>query len=112
MKKDKRFRKYEFASEQEALDKINGVYDEEGNIISEGLDNELYSGLIHLGFIMTKEGIYDDEGNETKAPTFSNKYSVDILWKDLEPDGWKGKKIKLNGLANSHTFYGIEYQDD
>ena len=99
MNKDKRFRKYEFASEQEAKDKIYT------------LDYEAFS-IVELGFIMTKEGTYDDEGNETKAPTFSNKYSVDILWKDLEPDGWKGKKIKLNGLANSHTFYGIEYQDD
>ncbi|WP_299528603.1 hypothetical protein, partial [uncultured Lutibacter sp.] len=75
------------------------------------LDGEAF-GVVELGFVMTKEGKYDDEGNETKAPTFSNKYSVDILWKDLEPDGWKGKKIKLNGLANSHNFYGIEYQDD
>ena len=99
MKKDKRFRKYEFASQQDAKDKIAT------------LDGEAF-GVVELGFVMTKEGKYDDEGNETKAPTFSNKYSVDILWKDLEPDGWKGKKIKLNGLANSHNFYGIEYQDD
>jgi len=99
MKKDKIFIKYEFASEQEAKDKIAT------------LEDEAY-GVVELGFIMTKDGKYDDEGNETKAPTFSKKYSVDIFWKDLEPDGWKGKKIKLNGLANSHNFYGIEYQDD
>ena len=99
MKKDKRFRKYEFASEQEAKDKIATLNDEAFVVVE-------------LGFIMTKEGKYDDEGNEIKAPKFSNKYSVDIFWKDLEPDGWKGKKIKLNGLANSHNFYGIEYQDD
>ena len=112
MKKDKRFRKYEFSSEQEALDKINGVYDEDGNVISEPLDQTETMGIVHLGFIQTKEGKYDEDGNEITAPTYSDKYSVDILWKDLEPDGWKGKKIKLNGLANSHNFYGIEYQDD
>ena len=99
MKKDKHFRKYEFASEQEAKDKIAT------------LTNEAFS-VVELGFIMTKEGTYNDEGNETKAPTFSNKYSVDIFWKDLEQEDWKGKKIKLNGLKNSHTFSGIEYQDD
>ena len=99
MKKDNRFRKYEFVSEQEAKDKIST------------LDDEAFV-VVELGFIMTKEGTYDDEGNETKAPTFSNKYSVDVFWKDKESDSWKGKKIKLNGLANSHTFYGIEYQDD
>ena len=99
MKKDKSFRKYEFASEQDAKDKIAT------------LDGEAF-GVVELGFVMTKEGKYDDEGNEIKSPTFSNKYSVDIFWKDLDPDGWKGKKIKLNGLANSNTFYGIEYQDD
>ena len=110
--KDKRHKKYEFISKQEALDKINGVYDEDGNIISQGLNENLYLGIVHLGFIQTKEGTYDENGLETKAPTYSDKYSVDIFWRDLEPDDWKGKKIKLDGKTNSHTFAGIEYEDE
>ena len=63
-----------------------------------------YLGLVHLGFIQTKDGKYDEQGNETKAPTFSDMYSVDVFWKTDEPDTWKGKKIKLNGRKNSHSF--------
>ena len=126
MKTDKRFRKYEFASKQEALDKIEAleianelisktetiviVDDVETTIIE---DKSLrYLGLVHLGFIQTKEGEYDEQGVETKAPTFSDKYSVDVFWKSDEPDTWKGKKIKLNGRGNSHIFAGIQYEDE
>ena len=102
--KDSRFRKYEFLSKQEAQDKIASL-----NIEGEQLP---YLGVVELGFIMTKEGTYDEEGNEIKPPTYSKKYSVDVFWRDLEPEGWKGKKIKLNGETNSHTFAGIEYEDE
>ena len=126
MKTDKRFRKYEFASKQEALDKIEAleianellsktetivIVDEVETTIIE--DKSLrYLGLVHLGFIMTKEGEYDEQGNETKAPTFSDMYSVDVFWKTDEPEEWKGKKIKLNGRINIHIFAGIKYLDD
>ena len=102
--KDKRFRKYEFLSKQEAQDKINSL-----TIEGEQLP---YLGVVDLGFIQTKEGTYNEEDVEIKAPVYSTKYSVDIFWRSEEPDGWKGKKIKLNGNGNSHTFAGIEYEDE
>ena len=102
--KDKRFRKYEFLSKQEAQDKIATLFVDEVN--------NLTLGIVELGFIQTKEGTYDENGIETKVPTYSTKYSVDIFWRDLEPDDWKGKKIKLDGKTNSHTFAGIEYEDE
>ena len=102
--KDKRFRKYQFNNEQDALDKIATL-----NIEGEA---PVYSGLVLLGFLVKKEGEYDDAGNEIKAPTYSKKYSVDVFWNDSEPEGWKSKKIKLDGAKNQHTFLGIEYQDE
>ena len=102
--KDKRFRKYEFTDQQEAQTQIASL-----TIEGEQLP---YLGVVELGFIMTKEGTYDEEGNEIKAPTYSNKYSVDVFWRGEEPEGWKGKKIKLDGKNNSHTFAGIEYEDE
>jgi len=102
--KDKRFRKYEFLNELEAQEKIDTL-----TIEGEQLP---YLGCVKLGFIQTKAGEYDEQGNEIKAPTYSTKYSVDIFWRDLEPDDWKGKKIKLDGNTNSHTFAGIEYEDE
>lgn len=124
--KDKRFRKYEFASKQEALDKIEALEIEnealsktETIVIVDDVETTIiedkslrYLGLVHLGFIMTKEGKYDEQGNEIKAPTFSDKYSVDVFWKSDEPESWKGKKIKLGLNKNSHTFQDINYEDD
>ena len=98
--KDKRFRKYQFKDEQDALD----------NIAS--LDVGVYTGLVMLGFLVNKEGEYDEEGNEVKAPNYDNKYSVDVVWQDEEPEGWKSKKIKLDGAKNRHTFFGLEYEDE
>ena len=126
MKTDKRFRKYEFASKQEALDKIEALHLEnellsktETIVIVDDVETTIiedkslrYLGLVHLGFIQTKEGTYDEQGNEIKAPTFSDMYSVDIFWKTDEPESWKGKKIKLNGRKNSHIFADIEYEDE
>ena len=102
--KDKRFRKYQFKNEQEALDNIATL-----NVEGEA---PIYSGLVMLGFLVKKEGEYDDEGNEVNAPTYSNKYSVDVFWKGEEPEGFKSKKIKLDGAKNQHTFLGIEYIDE
>ena len=102
--KDKRFRKYQFNDEQDALDSI-ATLDVEG-------EAPVYSGLVMLGFLVNKEGEYDEEGNETKAPTYDSKYSVDVFWKGLEPEGWKSKKIKLDGAKNRHTFLGLEYEDE
>ena len=103
MKKDVRFRKYEFDSKEE-FELKKAELDE--------LETRQYYGIVELGHIVTKEGEYDEDGNEIKAPTYSPKYHVDVFWYDLEPDGWKGKKIKLNGKKQSHTFAGIEYEDD
>ena len=102
--KDKRFRKYQFNDEQDALDNIATL-----NVEGEA---PVYSGLVMLGFLVKNEGEYDEEGNEIKAPTYSNKYSVDVFWSDLEPEDWKSKKIKLDGSKNQHTFLGIQYEDE
>ena len=101
--KDSRFKKYEFSDKDEANLKISEIQNNEVN---------LAYGIVHLGFLTIVEGEYDENGNETKAPILSNKYSVDVFWRDAEPEGWKGKKIKLNGAKSSHTFAGIEYEDD
>ena len=58
------------------------------------------------------DGEYDEEGNELKAPTYDSKYSIDVVWENEEPEGWKSKKIKLDGAKNRHTFFGLEYEDE
>jgi len=35
--------------------------------------------VVYLGNIVLEKGEYDSEGNETKAPVFSDKYHADIM---------------------------------
>ena len=122
MKKDKRNRKYEFASKQELLDKLTLLLEAEEPLTEEPLTEEPltevpnatehYYGLAELGYVITKAGEYDEAGNETKAPTYSDKYSVDIFWRIEEPLDWAGKKIKLGVKKSSHEFLGWEYEDE
>ena len=69
------FRKYEFGSKSAASAKINALsVDEEGN------PNHRHS-IVRLGNIVITPGEYDADGNETKAPVYSDKYHVDVLWR-------------------------------
>jgi len=113
--------KYEFNDEASALSKIAALphaKDEDGN------DYPTHKHtIVKLGFIVLEQGEYDAEGKETKAPVLSDKYSVDVLWKDLEetdedgnvtidhPHGWKSKAIDLYD-EGVHGFFGVKYQDN
>ncbi len=113
--------KYEFDDEASALSKIAALphaTDEDGN------DYATHSHtIVKLGHIVLTAGVYDEEGNETQAPVLSDKYSVDVLWKDLEetdedgnvtinhPYGWAGKALDLDD-EGVHGFFGVKYQDN
>jgi hypothetical protein len=113
--------KYEFDDEASALSKIAALphsTDEDGNSHPSHKHT-----IVKLGHIVLEQGEYDEEGNETKAPVLSDKYSVDVLWKDLEevdedgnvtidhPYGWKSKAIDLDD-EGVHGFFGLSYQDN
>ena len=53
-----------------------------------------------------------DEHLAVKLGYLSKKYSVDVLWKDLEesPYGWKSKEITVEGNG-VHTFANYEYKN-
>ena len=70
----RKFRKYEFNTEAEALTKIEALgIDEEGNPTHS-------HSIVHLGHIVLEQGEYDEQGNEIKAPILSTKYHIDVLW--------------------------------
>ena len=116
-----RISKYEFNSQSEAESKIAALphaTDEDGN------SHPSHSHtIVKLGHIVLEKGEYDEDGNETKAPVLSDKYCVDVLWKDLEevdedgnvtidhPYGWKSKAIDLDD-EGVHGFFGVKYQDN
>ena len=100
--------KYEFLDKEQAQTKIKGLgvdTDENGN----EYPTHKHS-VVELGNIVLTEGQYDEEGNEIEAPIFSDKYSVDVLWQNLDdhPYGWKTYAIDIqdNGV---HSFSGLDY---
>jgi len=88
-----KFKKYEFTDEIEA------------DLFIENL-GEHKNHIVKLGYVVI------ERGDEETPPTYSDKYSVDVIWIDGKDKDWKSKRIKLNGKKNSHTFYGWEYTDN
>lgn len=110
-----RIAKYEFDSKEQAETKINALgtaTDEDGNEYPTHKHT-----IVHLGNIVLQQGEYDEEGNETVAPVLSDKWHVDVLWKDLEADedgvidhpyGWKSYYVDIDG-DGVHSFLGLSY---
>jgi hypothetical protein len=75
-----KLRKYAFTPSQwaTASQKIQTT-DEEGNA---SWDASKVVAVVELGNLVTIPAVYDEVGNETTPATYSDKYSVDILWKD------------------------------
>ena len=107
--------KYEFDSKEQAETKIKALgtaTDENGNEYPTHKHT-----IVHLGNIVLQQGEYDEDGNETVAPVLSDKWHVDILWKDLEADedgnidhpyGWKSYYVDIDG-DGVHSFLGLSY---
>jgi len=74
-----KLRKYAFTPSQwsSASNKIQ-VTNEEGET---SWDTSKVVAVVELGNLVTTPAVYDEEGNETTPATYSDKYSVDILWK-------------------------------
>jgi len=100
--------KYEFNSKEQAKEKIKALgfdIDEDGN----EYPTHNHS-VVELGYIMLKDGVYDDELNEIEPPILSDKYSVDVMWQGLDshPYGWASYAVDIddNGV---HSFLGVDY---
>ena len=110
-----RIAKYEFLDKEQAESKIKSLgtaTDENGNEYPTHKHT-----IVHLGNIVLEQGEYDEEGNETVAPVLSDKWHVDVLWKDLEADedgtidhpyGWKSYAVDIDG-DGVHSFLGLSY---
>ena len=120
------FKKYAFASKEEAISKIEAL----------GLNEEQSHShiIVELGHIVKVAGEYDEEGNELVAPILSDKYAVDVLWTQSEitnilseavyseegelisaevsevafPEGWEASEVFPEGNG-VHTFAGWSF---
>ena len=100
--------KYAFNSREQAKEKIKALgfgIDEDGN----EYPTHNHS-VVELGYIMLKEGVYDDDLKEIEPPILSDKCHVDVMWVGLEdhPYGWATYAVDLssNGV---HSFLGVNY---
>jgi hypothetical protein len=102
------FKKYEFDSEAQALDKIAALpheTDEDGN------EYPTHSHtVVKLGFLPITSLYFNDEGNVVEEGEYSTKFSVDVLWSELDesPYGWKSYEISVEGNG-VHTFAGRSF---
>ena len=110
-----RIAKYALDSKEQAETKINAL----GTATDEnGKEYPTHKHtIVQLGNIVLEQGEYDEEGNETVAPVLSDKWHVDVLWKDLEADedgtidhpyGWKSYYVDIDG-DGVHSFLGLSY---
>ena len=104
------YKKYSFQSEAQAVALIDalGTFEEEGKVYPSHIHT-----VVKLGFLP-----FGDADEET-PPKFSDKYSVDVLWRGLEvdenenpifPEGWV--ENELNSLLNyRHNFFGLVFKE-
>ena len=100
--------KYEFNSKEQAENKIASLphtTDEDGN----SQPSHKHT-IVKIGFITLEQGEYDEDGNEITSPVLNNKYSVDVLWNNLDshPNGWDSYSIDLDS-EGVHGFMGVSY---
>lgn len=107
--------KYEFDSKEQAETKIKALgtaTDENGNEYPSHKHT-----IVQLGNIVLQQGTYDEDGNELTAPVLSDKWHIDVLWKDLEADedgvidhlhGWKTYAVDIDG-DGVHSFLGLSH---
>jgi len=102
------FLKYEFDSQEQAESKIAALpheTDEDGNEYPSHSHT-----VVKLGYLPIVEPTFDDEGNVVEEGEYSTKYSVDVLWSELDesPYGWKSYEISVEGNG-VHTFAGWSF---
>ena len=91
------FRKYSFADNNIANEKINELgVDEDGNQTHN-------NAIVHLGNLVVTPAVYDEEGNEVTPPVMTSTYHIDVLW-DGEPDpSWDSAMVWCVPMG-VHTF--------
>ena len=92
--------KYEFDSQEQAESKIKALGVE---INEDGIEYPTHNhSIVKLGYIILKQGVYDEDFNEIEAPVLSDKYHVDVLWRNIDshPYGWATYSIDLQDTGS------------
>lgn len=89
-----KFRKYEFLPEEwatlQAEIQVSNTFNDETII---GYNHEIIESVVEIGHIMISPPVLDAEMNVVTKAVLSDKYSVDILWKNDELPSFASYKI-------------------
>ena len=106
-----KFLKYEFApskwEELKADLQISNIIGEETII---GYNHEIIESVVEIGHIMITPPVIDEDMNVTTPAVLSDKYSVDILWKNDELPSFASYKIWCTPVG-IHSFGASIDQD-
>jgi hypothetical protein len=84
------YKRYLFNSKEQAESKVNAFIVNDVQTVK--------ADFIWLDKFSLTNGEYNEKGIEIVAPTFTELYSLDVLWHDLNdsPHGWKSYEIEVN----------------
>ena len=89
-----KFRKYEFTpskwAELQADLQVSVTLGEETSV---SYNHEIVESVVEIGHIMITPPVLDENMNVTTPAVLSDKYSVDILWKNDELSSFSAYKI-------------------
>ena len=106
-----KFRKYEFSdskwAELQATLQVSYTLDEETNLV---YNHEIIESVVEIGHIMITPPVLDEDMNVTTEAVLSDKYSVDILWKNDELPSFASYKIWCTPVG-IHSFGASIDQD-
>ena len=87
------YKRYQFKSKEQAEQKVSAFTEvnEEGEEVQ-----TIKASFIWLNKFVKVNGEYNKEGEEITAPIFTESYSLDVVWNDLDesPYGWKSYEIE------------------
>jgi hypothetical protein len=78
------YKKYQFNNKEQAEQKVSSI------------SNKIKASFIWLDKFVKVNGEYNEKGEEITAPIFTDPYSLDVVWNELEesPYGWKSYEVE------------------
>ena len=78
------YKRYQFKTKKQAEKKVDS------------LSKNMKASIIWLDKFVKINGTYSEQGEEITVPIFTNPYSLDVVWDDLDesPYGWKSYEIE------------------
>jgi hypothetical protein len=93
------YKRYQFKTKKQAEKKISAFIkvNEDGDKVQ-----TIKASFIWLDKFVKVNGEYNEKGKEITAPIFTDPYSLDVFWDELDesPKGWKSFEIKPKKLRH------------